>query len=51
MVLHPRVPGRPMRWHILRDFFQHVLGKGDVWIATGVEITDHYETLEAASRA
>lgn len=49
LVLHPQVSGRPMRWHILRDFLKHVIDKGDVWIATGAEITDHYETLEAAS--
>lgn len=49
LVLHPQVSGRPMRWHILRDFLKHVIDKGDVWIATGTEITDHYETLEAAS--
>lgn len=49
LVLHPQVSGRPMRWHILRDFLKYVLEKGDVWIATGAEITDHYEALEAAS--
>ncbi|UXS03714.1 polysaccharide deacetylase family protein [Agrobacterium tumefaciens] len=49
LVLHPQVSGRPMRWHILRDFLKHVLDKGDVWIATGKEITDHYEALESAS--
>lgn len=49
LVLHPQVSGRPMRWHILRDFLTYVLDKGDVWIATGAEITDHYEALEAAS--
>jgi peptidoglycan/xylan/chitin deacetylase (PgdA/CDA1 family) len=51
LVLHPQVSGRPMRWHILRDFLRHVQAKGDVWIATGAEITDHYETLEAARNA
>lgn len=48
MVLHPQVSGRPMRWHILRDFLKHILDKGDVWIATGVQIADHFEMLEAA---
>ncbi|NEJ22092.1 polysaccharide deacetylase family protein [Rhizobium leguminosarum] len=48
LVLHPQVSGRPMRWHLLRDFLKHVLAKGDVWIATGSEITDHFEAQEAA---
>lgn len=48
LVLHPQVSGRPMRWHILRDFLKHVLGKGDVWIATGAEIAEHFEAREAA---
>lgn len=48
MVLHPQVSGRPMRWHLLRDFLRHVAAKGDVWIATGAEIARHYQTCEAA---
>jgi hypothetical protein len=36
-----------MRWHLLRDFLKHVLDKGDVWIATGSEITDQFEAQEA----
>ncbi|MCW0983776.1 polysaccharide deacetylase [Agrobacterium sp. BT-220-3] len=48
LVLHPQVSGRPMRWHLLRDFLKHVLAKGDVWIATGREITHHFEAQEAA---
>ena len=47
LVLHPQVSGRPMRWHILRDFLRYVQAKGDVWIATGAEITNHFEALEA----
>jgi peptidoglycan/xylan/chitin deacetylase (PgdA/CDA1 family) len=27
LVLHPQVSGRPMRWHILRDFLRHVQAK------------------------
>lgn len=46
LVLHPQVSGRPMRWHLLRDFLRHVQEKGDVWIATGEEITNHFEALE-----
>ncbi|MEZ2223202.1 polysaccharide deacetylase [Rhizobium sp. RCC_161_2] len=51
LVLHPQVSGRPMRWFILRDFLRHVQSKGDVWIATGAQITDHFEALEAERRA
>lgn len=35
-----------MRWHLLRDFLRRVQEKGDVWIATGEEITNHFEALE-----
>lgn len=48
LVLHPQVSGRPMRWHLLRDFLRYVKEKSDVWIATGQEIADHYEALEKA---
>lgn len=51
MVLHPQVSGRPMRWHILRDFLCHVRDRGGVWIATGAEIARHFEACEAASAA
>lgn len=47
MVLHPQVSGRPMRWHILRDFLTEVAARDDVWVATGAEITAHYEACEA----
>ncbi|MBP1845539.1 peptidoglycan/xylan/chitin deacetylase (PgdA/CDA1 family) [Rhizobium petrolearium] len=50
MVLHPQVSGRPMRWHLLRDFLLHARQKSDVWIATGQEITDHFEMLEELHR-
>lgn len=50
LVLHPQVSGRPMRWHLLRDFLKHVQEKGDVWIATGEEITRHFEAQESAAQ-
>lgn len=50
MVLHPQVSGRPMRWHILRDFLSEVAARDDVWIATGARIAAHYEACEAAAR-
>ncbi|MBP1851562.1 polysaccharide deacetylase family protein [Rhizobium halophytocola] len=46
LVLHPQVSGRPMRWFLLRDFLRHVQQKGDVWIATGRDIAQHFETIE-----
>lgn len=49
LVLHPQVSGRPMRWHLLRDFLRHVQAKGDVWIATGAQIVAHFERGEAAA--
>ena len=51
MVLHPQVSGRPMRWHLLRDFLRYVQAKGDVWIATGAEIACHYEACEKTDAA
>jgi peptidoglycan/xylan/chitin deacetylase (PgdA/CDA1 family) len=46
LVLHPQVSGRPMRWHLLREFLLYVQQKSDVWIATGEEIADHYAAQE-----
>ncbi|MFD1880595.1 polysaccharide deacetylase family protein [Paracoccus pacificus] len=50
MVLHPQVSGRPMRWRILRDFLAGVAARDDVWIATGAEITAHFEACETSAR-
>ncbi|CAH1687229.1 Chitooligosaccharide deacetylase [Hyphomicrobiales bacterium] len=47
MVMHPQVTGRPMRIRILDDFLTHVRTHDDVWIATGREIMEHYESCEA----
>jgi peptidoglycan/xylan/chitin deacetylase (PgdA/CDA1 family) len=49
LVLHPQVSGRPMRWHLLRDFLRYVKDKPGVWIATGEEITNHFEAVEKAA--
>lgn len=49
LVLHPQVSGRPMRWHLLRDFLRHVQAKEDVWIATGTEIEAHFTRCEKAA--
>jgi peptidoglycan/xylan/chitin deacetylase (PgdA/CDA1 family) len=47
-VLHPQCSGRPMRLRLLRNFLRHVKTYGDVWIATGREIANHYAACEAA---
>lgn len=48
MVMHPQVSGRPMRFGIMRDFLARARCMGDVWIATGQEIAEHFTTNEAA---
>ncbi len=49
-VLHPQVSGRPMRLRLLREFLDYAQSCGDVWIATGQEISDHFLRCEAAAR-
>lgn len=49
MVMHPQVTGRPMRLGIMRDFLARARGYGDVWIATGQEIAEHFVAQETAA--
>lgn len=49
MVMHPQVSGRPMRFGIMRDFLARARGYGDVWIATGREIAEHFVAQEKAA--
>ncbi|HEY5797393.1 MAG TPA: polysaccharide deacetylase [Bosea sp. (in: a-proteobacteria)] len=49
MVMHPQVSGRPMRLGIMRDFLARARGLGDVWIATGKEIAEHFVAQEKAA--
>lgn len=49
MVMHPQVTGRPMRIGIMRDFLARARGLGDVWIATGAEIAQHFIDHEKAA--
>ncbi|MCC7283350.1 MAG: polysaccharide deacetylase [Acetobacteraceae bacterium] len=49
MVMHPQVTGRPMRMGIMRDFLARVRSFGDVWIATGRELAEHYIAHEKAA--
>jgi hypothetical protein len=51
MVMHPQVSGRPMRFGIMRDFLARARGFGDVWIATGREIAEHFVAQEKAAAA
>lgn len=50
MVMHPQVTGRPMRLGIFRDFISRARGFGDVWIATGAEIANHFIAEEKSAR-
>lgn len=49
-ILHPQVSGRAMRLKILREFLQGAQAYGDVWIATGEQIAQHYGACEAAAK-
>ena len=40
--LHLRIIGRPGRVAALRGFLEHVAARADVWVATRLEIADHY---------
>lgn len=51
MVMHPQVTGRPMRLGIFRDFISRARGFGDVWIATGKEIAEHFVSQEKVHSA
>lgn len=43
MVLgHPHQIGQPSRMKALEDFITYVKSRDDVWIATGMEITEHF---------
>lgn len=50
MVMHPQVSGRPMRLGIMRDFLARAKDFGDVWIATGREIAEHFVAQEKAAK-
>ncbi len=45
-IFHPQVSGRPSRYKILREFLSTAQQMDDLWIATGREICEHYETIE-----
>lgn len=51
LVCHPQVSGRPMRWHLLKEFLEHAQSHSDLWIATGEKIAEHYASQEAAARS
>jgi len=46
--LHLRIIGRPGRIWALEQFFQHVRGHNDVWIATRHEIAQHLAAVDPA---
>ena len=45
-VLHPQVSGRPARFKLLREFLSYAIECGDIWIATGEQIAQHYARHE-----
>jgi peptidoglycan-N-acetylglucosamine deacetylase len=45
-VLHPQVSGRPMWVKLVREFLAGAQNYGDVWIATGQEISSHFTACE-----
>ena len=48
-VLHPQCSGRPMRLGCCASSCNYAKSLGDVWIATGREIADHFAGCEAAA--
>ena len=40
-VWHPFLTGRRARWHVVEEWLETVLTRGDVWFATLGEIADH----------
>ena len=39
---HPQVIGRPSRMRMVARLLEHILAKGDVWIARPIEVAEHY---------
>ena len=39
---HPQVIGRPSRMRMVSRLIEHILGKGDVWVARPIEVAEHY---------
>ena len=47
-IFHPQVSGRPSRFKILREFLTHARNQKDIWIASGNEISAHFNKTENA---
>jgi len=39
---HPQVVGRPSRMRMVSRLIELILGKGDVWVATPIQVAEHY---------
>ena len=39
---HPQVIGRPARMRMVSRLIELILGKGDVWVATPIQVAEHY---------
>jgi peptidoglycan/xylan/chitin deacetylase (PgdA/CDA1 family) len=49
--LHLRIIGRPGRMAALRSFLEHVAARADVWVATRLEIADHFAQVAPRGQA
>lgn len=47
-VVHPFATGRLSRWHVVNEFLEEVLARGDVWFAPMEEIAAHVKTVADA---
>lgn len=51
--LHPRLVGQASRIHALREFIEHVLAKGSVWVTRRIDIANwwnaHHNEFETSS--
>ncbi len=48
LVMHPQFTGRPSRLMLLRRIIEHILDRGDAWIATGHDVATAWAAQEAA---
>ncbi len=47
-VIHPFATGRLARWHVMSEFLEQVLSRGDVWFAPMEEIAGHVAAVTAS---
>lgn len=47
-VIHPFATGRLSRWHVMSEFLEAVLARGDVWFAPMQDVAAHVRALTAS---